>query len=200
VVPGGHIPIIPLYCERNFVDGVENFYGIVKAAKDPQKLYNATFNYLTSLMMYSPIPKPVLDPREIEGFEDDYDSANSHTLAYKRKHKSFIDDDGTNVQFMPEQTQPAQVPPAVAQLMAQLPALTDSILNPGVTEESFSSNMSGVALQQVNEQIGVIRYIMLDNYNESMQYTAQVYAAMAADVFDTPRKVTVTNANGTTAI
>ena len=201
IVPGGHIPIIPLYAERNFVEGVENFYGIVKTAKDPQKLYNATFNYLTSLMMYSPIPKPVYDEREIEGFEDDYDGANSHQLAYKRKHKYYKDENtGEMLAFPPEYTQPAQVPPAVAQLMQQLPALTDSILNPGVTEDSFNSNMSGVALQQVNEQIGIMRYIMLDNYNESMQRCAEVYAAMATETFDTPRKVIVTNANGTTAI
>ena len=199
VVPGGHLPVIPIYCERNFVHGgVENFYGIVKAAKDPQKLFNSVHNYLSSLMMYSPIPKPVLDPREIEGFEEDYE-ANNHELAYVRKNK-YYEENGQQYQFAPEYTQPAPVPPAVATLMQQMPGLMDSILNPGVTEDAFDSNMSGEALKQVKEQIGVMRYIMLDNYADSMQRCAEVYAAMVADTFDTPRKIVVTNEDGTTKL
>lgn len=197
-VPGGMIPIIPMYGERNFVDGVENFYGIVKAAKDPQKLINAAYNYLTSLMMNSPVPKPVYDPLEIEGYESDYQDANNHRLAYLRKNKYFTDETGQTLQFQTEYTQPPQVPPAVGQLLAALPALTDSILNPGVTEDSFSSQMSGVALVQVKEQIGVMRYILLDNWNESMRRDAEVYAAMKAEVTDTTRQVTLTNKDGTT--
>ena len=98
-VPGGLIPIIPMYGERNFVDGVENFYGIVKAAKDPQKLINSSYNYLTSLMMSSPVPKPVYDPMEIEGFEAEYQNANAHELAYMRKNKYYQDENGTLYPF-----------------------------------------------------------------------------------------------------
>jgi hypothetical protein len=83
--------------------------------------------------------------------------------------------------------------------MQQMPALMDSILNPGVTEDSFNSNMSGVAMQQVRDQIGIMRFILLDNYGESMQRTAEIYAAMASDTFDTERSLVVTNEDGTTA-
>ena len=201
VVPGGHIPIIPIYGEVNWVDGVENFYGIVKGAKDPQQLFNAAHNYLASLMMFSPVPKPVYDPREIEGFEEDYDDANNHELAYMRKNKTYVDENtGQTVPFNQEYTQPAPVPPAVGAIMQQLPGLMDSILNPGVTEDSFNSNMSGVAMQQVRDQIGIMRFILLDNFGDSMQRTAEVYAAMVADTFDTPRTVVVTNEDGTTAV
>ncbi len=198
VVPGGHIPIIPMYGERGFVDGVEVFWGIVKAAKDPQKLFNSAHNYLASLMMYSPIPKPMYDPREIEGFEEDYD-ANNHELAYLRKNKYF-EENGQVYKFGPEYTQTAPVPPAVGAIMEQLPALMDSILNPGITEESFNSNMSGVAMQQVRDQIGIMRFIYLDNFADSMQRAAEVYAAMTTAVIDTQRDVVLTNEDGTTAM
>ena len=76
--------------------------------------------------------------------------------------------------------------------------MTDSILNPGVTEDSFNSQMSGVALGQIKEQIGVMRYIFLDNWNESMRRDGEVYAAMLADITDTTKSITVTNVDGTT--
>lgn len=199
-VAGGNIPIIPFYGERNFVNGVENFYGIVKAAKDPQALMNFAMNYMSSLLMFSPVPKPVYDPREIEGFEEDYDDINNHELAYMRKNKSYTNADGRVLQFPPEYTQPAAVPPALSGLMQILPSVTDSILNPGVTEDSFSSNMSGVALQQVKEQVGVMRYIFLDNFADAMRRDGEIYSAMLADVFDTPRKLVVTNPDGTTTV
>lgn len=197
-VPGGMIPIIPLYGERNFVNGMENFYGLVKAAKDPQKLINAAYNYLTSLMLFTPVPKPVLDPREIEGVEDDWNDANNHLLAYLRKNKTYVTEDGKELPFVQEYTQPAPVPPAVAALLQALPALTDSILNPGVTEASFDSNMSGLALKEVKEQLGVMRYIFLDNWNESMRRDGEIYAAMLAETSDTTQAYILTNEDGTT--
>jgi len=199
VVPGGMIPIIPIYGERNFCNGVENFYGIVKAAKDPQVLFNASMNYTASLMMRSPHQKPVVDPREIEGY-DEWNTPNDPNHAYMRKNKTYVDTDGTIKQFMPEYTQPPQVAPAVAQLQQGLLPIMDMILNPGVTEDSFDSNMSGVAFDKVEKQIGILRYIMLDNYGDSMLRFAEVYAAMVCDTYDTPRKVVVTNRDGTTAM
>ena len=199
IVPGGMIPIIPIFGERNFCNGVENFYGIVKAAKDPQVLFNASMNYTASLMMRSPNEKPVLDPREIAGF-DEWKTPNDPRHAYMRKNKTYVDTDGTIKQFMPEYTQSPQVAPAVAQLQQGLLPIMDMILNPGVTEDSFDSNMSGVAIQQVEKQIGIMRYIMLDNYGDSMLRFAEVYAAMVCDTYDTPRKVVVTNRDGTTAM
>jgi hypothetical protein len=161
-------------------------------------LYNSAHNYIASLMMYSPVPKPIYDPREIEDFEE-YNRPNDPEIAYMRKNK-YYEENGQVYQFGQEYTQPAPVPPAVATLMQQLPTLMDSILNPGVTEDSFNSNMSGVALQQVKDQIGIMRFILLDHFGESMQRTAEVYASMVSATFDTKRNVVLTNPDGTTSM
>ena len=198
-VPGGCIPIIPMYGERNFIEnGTENFYGIVKAAKDPQKLINSAYNYLTSLMMFSPVPKPIYDPRQIEGFEHLYEDANNHDLAFQYQNTYYETEKGETLNFQQQYTQPPPVPPAVGQILAGLPALTDSILNPGVTEDSFNSQMSGVALQQIKEQIGVMRFIYVDNWAEAMRHDADVYAKMLAAITDTTKVMVLTNVDGTT--
>lgn len=199
-VPGGKIPVVPVYGEVNFINETENHFGIVKAARDPQNLYNSVLNYLASMMMFSPVPRPDFDPMEIEGVEEYHEgSANSHTQAYTLRNKYYVDDDGHEYNFSnPTYTQPPTIPPAVAALMATLPALTDSILNPGVTEDAFDTSASGVALDKIIEQMGIQEYIYIDNYAEAMRRDGEVYAAMASEVFDNERKIIVTNADGTT--
>lgn len=202
-VPGGMIPIIPTYGERNFVDGVENFFGIVKAVKDPQKLINAALNYMASLMMFSPVPKPEFDPKEIEGLENFHEgAANAHNLAYQLRNKVWKDPNGGElIQFpTPTYSQPVQIPPAVSQLIATLIPITDQILNPGLTQDAFKTQASGVALQEIKDQIGMMTYIFLDNFAESKRRDAEVYAAMASEVFDVERDLVLTNPDGTTTI
>lgn len=202
-VPGGMIPIIPVYGERNFVKGTENFYGIVKAAKDPQCLINSALNYVATLVMYSPIPKPEFDPREIEGVEHYHEgSANAANLAYRLRNKYVADDkSGTLLNFhQATYSQPASVPPAVATLLQTLPSLTDSILNPGLTEDAFNTQASGVALDKVVEQLGIQTYLYLDNFAEARRRDAEVWAAMNAEILDTRREVVTTNADGSTSV
>lgn len=200
-VPGGKIPIIPVYGERNFVRGIENHYGIIKSARDPQCLINSVYNYLASMMMFSPVPKPEFDPREIEGVEEYHEgSANSHTLAYALRNKLVKDEStGETLDFrQATYTQPPQIPPAIGAMMQSLPGLTDSILNPGVTEDAFDTQASGVALMEINKQIGIQSFIYLDNFAEAMRRDGEIYACMAAEVFDTERKFVLTNYDGTT--
>jgi len=197
-VPGGMIPIVPAYGERNFVNGTENFYGIVKTLKDPQTLINSAFNYLASMMMFSPVPKPVFDPREIEGHEHLWENANNQTYAYQLKNKLYVDESGNQIPFAQENTQPPQIPPAVANIIGAMPQMMDLLSNPGITNEAAETSISGVALQQIREEIGIMSYIYLDNWAESMRRDGEIYAAMAAEVYDVERTVIVTNADGTT--
>lgn len=201
-VPGGKIPIIPVYGERNFVNGKENFYGIVKAAKDPQKLLNSCLNYLANMMMFSPVPKPEFDPRELEGINPQFHEggANNSDYAYVQRNKYYTDDEsGQVLDFVnATYTRSPEIPTSVAQLMQILPQLTDNILNPGVTEESFDTDASGVALQEIKEVIGMMTFIFLDNFAEAMRRDGEVWAAMKSAITDTERNVIVTNADGTT--
>ena len=202
-VAGGMIPIIPIYGERNFVNGVENFYGLVKAAKDPQKLINSCLNYLANMMMYSPVPKPEFDKREIEGLDRYHEGhAQSHTNAYVLRNKMFTDEDtGQTLDFTnATYTRSPEIPQSVAQMLGILPQLTDQILtSPGITDDTFNTNASGVAIEKIQQQIGMMSYIFLDNYAEGLRQDARVWAAMTSAITDTERKVVVTNSDGTTA-
>lgn len=197
-VPGGMIPIIPIYGERNFIDGVENVEGLYQLTKDAQRLIDMQMNYLAELVAYSPVPKPEFDPREIEGLEGYHEDANDSNLAYVLRNKVFTEN-GETINFPnPTYTQPPQVPPSVAQLLELSTAFIQQNTNPGLTEDSFNTNASGEALKQLAKQIDILSYVFIDNYAEGMRRDGEVSAAMTAEIMDTPRQVTMQNQDGTT--
>ena len=72
-VPGEHIPVVPMYGERQYVEGEEHYEGIVRLAKDPQRLRNFQLSYLASLVGQSPRRKPMFTADQIQGFEEMYE-------------------------------------------------------------------------------------------------------------------------------
>jgi len=77
VIPGGEIPVIPVYGERAFVEGEEHYEGIVRLAKDPQRLRNFQLSYLADIVSRSPRQKPIFFPEQIQGFENMYEENGS---------------------------------------------------------------------------------------------------------------------------
>jgi len=203
-VHGDIIPVVSMYGERNFVNGVENFYGIVKAGKDPQKLLNSCLNFLANMMMYSPVPKPEFDKREIEGVERYHEgAANSHQLAYALRNKLWKDPEtGETYTFdNATYTRQPEIPQTVSELMAVLPSLLEGIMaSPGISDTTFDTNASGKALENIQEVIGMMTYIYLDRKAEAIRRDAEIWQAMTVSMYDTEREVTITNSDGKTAV
>ena len=59
IVPGEHIPVVPQYGERAFVEGEEHYEGVIRLAKDPQRLRNFQMSYLADIVSMSPREKPI---------------------------------------------------------------------------------------------------------------------------------------------
>lgn len=197
IVPGGNIPIIPVYGERNFIDNVENVEGLYQLTKDAQRLIDMQMNYLADMVAFSPVPRPEFDPREIEGLEGFHNDASDNNLAYVLRNKTYTQN-GETIQFPnATYTQPTVVPPAVANLLELSTGFIKENTNPGLTDDAFNTNASGEALKQIAKQIDVLSYVFIDNHAEAMRRDGEVYASMAADLFDTPRVVSLTNQDGT---
>jgi methyl coenzyme M reductase subunit D len=198
-VPGGMIPIIPVYGKRSFVDGVEYFEGLYQLTKDPQRLIDMMMNYMADMVAFNPVPKPEFDPREIQGLEGYHDEANQRNLTYVLRNKSFVDEDGTQHEFpLPSYTRPTEIPPQINALLSACMEFVTLNTSPGVTEDAFDTNASGEALKQIAKEIDIFSYIFLDNFAEAMRRDGQVWSAMNSEVMDTEREVTITNVDGTT--
>jgi hypothetical protein len=61
-IAGSHIPIVPVYGKRWFVDNRERFMGAVRLAKDSQRLKNMQLSKLAEISAYSAVPQADHDP------------------------------------------------------------------------------------------------------------------------------------------
>jgi len=63
-IAGKHIPIVPMYGKRWFIDGVERCMGHVRLAKDAQRLKNMQLSKLGEISALSTVEKPILTPAD----------------------------------------------------------------------------------------------------------------------------------------
>jgi hypothetical protein len=80
-IAGSHIPIVPVYGKRWFVDNRERFMGAVRLAKDSQRLKNMQLSKLAEISAYSAARKPIMTPEQIAGHENVWGMTTSRTIA-----------------------------------------------------------------------------------------------------------------------
>jgi hypothetical protein len=68
--PGRYIPIVPVWGESLIVDGKRTLRGMVRAARDPQRMYNYQCSELVYELALSPKSKVLASVEAIEGLED----------------------------------------------------------------------------------------------------------------------------------
>ena len=54
IIAGEHIPVVPQYGETQYIEGERTYEGIVRLAKDPQRLRNFQMSYLADIVSRTP--------------------------------------------------------------------------------------------------------------------------------------------------
>lgn len=89
--PWPYIPIVPMYGEALTVKGKRTLRGIVRAARDPQRMYNYQNSELVYELALSPKSKVIMAEGQDEGYEDMWKRAPSEAFpALKYKPQSFM--------------------------------------------------------------------------------------------------------------
>ena len=197
VVPGTEIPVVPDYGERAFVEGEEVYEGITRIAKDPQRLRNFQMSYLMDIAARSPRQKPIFFSEQLEGFTQMYSEAGSENnypyLLQNRKNPAGEDLPYGPVATLPEQT----VPLALTQAIDLTRQAVEDVANPGLPQNLADPDMSGKAVLAVQERMDMQTFIFQSNYKHSMRRDGEIFASMAREVYDTPRKVMMSLPDGT---
>ncbi len=81
-IAGRHIPIVPVYGKRWFIDNVERCMGVVRLAKDAQRLKNMQVSKLGEIAALSSIEKPILFPEQVAGHQQIWTDDNIKNYPY----------------------------------------------------------------------------------------------------------------------
>ena len=196
VIPGEHITVIPQYGERQFVEGEEHYEGIVRLAKDPQRLRNFQLSYLADIVSRSPREKPIFTQEQIGGFEDMYEASGAeNNLPYLLQHS--LDPNGNPLPVGPVgYVKAPEVPSALTMAIGEARAAVDDVAGAGLPADITDVDMSGKALNALNKRLDMQSYTYQDNHKFAMRRDGEVYASMVAEIKDTEEEVVLVKLDG----
>ena len=197
VIAGEHIPIVPQYGERQFVEGEEHYEGIVRLAKDPQRLRNFQLSYLADIVSMSPREKPIFTAEQIQGFEDMYEQSGAdNNLPYLLQNATDANGQPLPVGAVGGIKAP-DVPPALMMSIAESRAAVDDVAGAGLPQDITDIDLSGKAVQALQKRMALQSYTYQDNHKFAMRRDGEIYASMARDIHDVQQEVTLVKVDGT---
>jgi uncharacterized protein with PIN domain len=190
---GKYIPIVPVYGAQVIVDDRRKKYGLVRFAKDPQRMYNFWRTSMTESIALAPKAKWLLAEGQDEGHENEWALANiksSPVLRYKQK-----DIEGqpapVPVRLQPE-SPPAGIMDAANAINTDLQMVL-GILDPN---QLPSGNISGKALQGQQSQTDLSNFHFYDNLTRSIKHTGKILLDLIPKIYDTQRVMRIIGSDG----
>jgi len=196
-IAGENIPVVPTYGERAFIEGEEHYEGITRLAKDPQRLRNFQLSYLADIVSRSPRPKPIFNPEQLQGFEFMYDETGpDNNFPYMLQNRLAVD--GTPLQVGPVAMMPeTPVPSSLMMAIQESKSAVEDVANPALPNDIADPDLSGKAMQLITARLDQQSMVYQQNFKHADRRDAEIYASMAVEVYDAPRKMTVTLPDGT---
>jgi hypothetical protein len=204
-IAGDMIPIVPVYGRRDWVDNMERWRGHVGKKMDRQRIYNASIAKVTETQSLAPYEVPIVYAQQMAGYVTGPDGTQitiaEHWARGNIDRSPFrvilpmFDEDGKIIPMGAlGKIEPPQVQPATAALLQISSAdLTDDDQNADEVKANTSADAMDIAASRVDAKSG----IYLDNMRQSIQREAEVYLAMAREVyFEEGRKVDTLTMDG----
>lgn len=196
-IPGKHIPIVPVYGKRWFVDNIERCMGHVRLARDTQRLMNMQRSRLGEMAALSSIEKPIFTPEQMFGHAQMWSDDNIVNYPYLLINP-VLDQMGQPVATGPiGYTKVANIPPTMAALLQITEQDMQDLLGNQQAGEQIESNISGKAVELIQNRLDMQTYIYISNFAKAKKRSGEVWLSMAKEIYvEESRKMKVINQSG----
>lgn len=184
---GYYIPVIRVVGEEYDVDGKLKLVGMVRNAKDPQRMLNYWESAKTETIALAPRVPHIAAEGQLEGHEDSWAASNRRNFAYLYYKPKSVD--GTLVP--PPQRQVFE-PPIQAITQAEMGAVENLKATTGVYDASLgqrTNETTGIAIQRRIAQGETSNYHFVDNMSISCHYEGKVLLDIIPKIYDRPGRV-----------
>ncbi|WP_337080771.1 portal protein [Acinetobacter pittii] len=182
-IAGRHIPIVPVYGKRWFIDNIERCMGHVRLCKDVQRLKNMQLSRLGEIAALSPIEKPIVAASQIAGYEQMWANDNITNNPYLLL-EPLTDANGNVIAQGPvSYTKPPQVPQSLAALLQLTDVDIRELLGNQEQGEKINANVSAEAIDLVQNQLGMQSYIYIDNFAKAIKRCGAIWLSMAKELY-----------------
>lgn len=192
-IAGEHIPLVPVYGRRSFVDNQERIEGHAAKAMDAQRLENLMVSMIADNATQSggdgiPIIDVEFIPTTLAPF---WAERNRKRPAYLPM-KSMRDKSGGMVAQaeVSGYTPPTQMPPALAGLLQYTGTAIQQITGANQME-NMPSNVATETVDSIFNRMDTQSYIYMDNMAKSMRRAGTIWLSMAREIYgsDTPMRI-----------
>lgn len=185
VWPGNRIPIIPVIGEEIDLNGELDYRGMVRDAKDPQRLYNFQNTALAETLALAPKAPYVGYAGQFEGFEQQWRQANRRSFAYLQVKPIMV-----NGQLAPLPQRNVAEPAIMAITHAINQADSDLKATMGLFEPSLGQRQgeqSGKAITALQQQGEMANSNFLDNLSRAIRAVGRIIVDLIPHIYDEPR-------------
>jgi len=199
-IAGKHIPIVPVYGKRWYIDNVERCMGHVRLSKGAQRLKNMQLSKLAEISALSSVEKPIFTPEQIAGHQNMWSEDNIKNYPYMLINP-MTDSDGNEVPAgVLGYTKPPQIPPAMAALLQVTEQDMQDMLGKQEAGEELNSNVSGNAIELVQNRLDMQSYIYMDNMAKAIKRGGEIWLSMAKELYvESGRKMKTVDHQGKTS-
>lgn len=187
---GKHIPIIPILGDEVVVDGKRHYLSHLRGAKGSQQMYNYWATAATENVALSPKMPYMVDHRQVLGFEDEWEEANTSNRMYIRYNAVAGAD-------KPTRERQSDIPRAIMVMMQATAAdIEDHIGRYEASKGQASNERSGKAISARINQADKGSYVFVDNFKKGMVYGCRQMIDLIPKIYDTKRALRVRGEEG----
>lgn len=184
--PGKYFPAVPVYGLEDVIEGKTDYRGVVRGAKDPQRLYNYWNSAAAETIALQPKAPYVGTAKQFAKYKKFWERANTDNLPY-----------------LPYEADPEapgapqrQAPPTIQSGLLQQAALASSDIKAatGVYDASLgaqSNEVSGIAIQARQTESEIQNSVFLYNLAAAIEQTGAILVELIPHFYDTQRYVKI---------
>lgn len=191
--PGRWIPIIPVYGNISVIEGKRRKFGMVRFAKDPQRMINYWTTSATESIALAPKAKWVIAEGQDEGHENEWARANQSALPVLRYKQTDIDGQPAPP---PQRLQPEPPPVGILQALDNATNNMREVLGVNDPAMRVMGNVSGKALNAERMQSDNSTFHYYDNLTRSISFAGKQLLDLFPKIYDQERETRIIGDDG----
>ena len=188
------IPLVPCFGEQLVVNGKLVYEGVIRHARDSQRMLNYWVSAETETIALAPKAPFIGAAGQFDSFEDKWSTANTKSHPYLEYNP--VDVNGSPVSAP---SRNFAEPPVQAITNARVQAQEDLKATTGIYDAALgarSNENSGIAIQRRANQAQTSNFHFMANFEASVKHSGRIVAELIPVVYDAPRTETILGEDG----
>ena len=190
---GKYLPIIPVYGRHCVIGDKRKKFGMVRHAKDAQRMYNFWQTSTTESIALAPKAKWLLAEGQDEGHESEWAQANIRSFPILRYKQTDIEGRPAPV---PSRLQPEPPPDGIMAATGMIDNDIKTLMGIFDPAQLKQGNISGKALNGQQQQVDLSNFDFYDNLTKSQCQVARLILDLIPKIYDTQRVLRIIGEDG----